>query len=56
MGAGFARVPLRAGRAARRDQGAAAEGGAEAGARAAVCVAFVIPCIVIWEGFKIMSC
>ena len=56
MGAGFARVPLRAGRAARRDQGAAAEGGAEAGARAAVWVAFVIPCIVIWEGFKIMSC
>ena len=52
MGAGFARVPLRAGRAARRDQGAAAEGGAEAGARAAVWIAFVLLYIVIWGGVE----
>lgn len=41
-GAGVARLPLRADRAAKRTQGAVAEGGAKAGPRTAVCAAFMI--------------
>ena len=52
LGACVARVPSRAGRAAQRAQGAAAKGGAGAGARAAVWVAFVILYIVIWGGVE----
>ena len=49
-------VSRRAGRAAQRAQGAAAQGGAEVGTRATVWVAFVILYVVIGERFKILSC
>ena len=51
LGAGVARVPRRTGHA-KRAQDAAVEGGAEAGARAAVWIAFVTLYIVIWGGIQ----